>query len=76
MFFIFLVSYLLHCILFGCVCFFQCIKALVYQSHPGCLDINAANDSGDTALHQAAKWSYGVSLFILKLAFNYHVALN
>jgi len=25
------------------------------------VDINAANENGDTALHYAAKWSYGMS---------------
>lgn len=47
---------------------FQCIKALLYQSEV--IDINAANESGDTVLHLAAKWSYGkILVTLLVLAF-------
>jgi len=39
----------------------QCVKALVYINHMyGLLDLNEMNDFGDTALHLAAKWGYGV----------------
>jgi len=40
----------------------QCVKALVYINQDDLLDINACNDAGDTALHLATKWAYGLSL--------------
>ena len=39
----------------------QCVNALIYQkSLLSPLDVNLANENGDTALHLAAKWSYGM----------------
>ena len=39
----------------------QCVNALIYQkSLLSPLDVNVANENGDTALHLAAKWSYGM----------------
>jgi len=37
------------------------VKALIYVNQDGLLDINAGNDFGDTALHLATKWGYGMS---------------
>ena len=38
----------------------QCVKALVfYDQGRTSLDMNKANDFGDTALHLACKWGYG-----------------
>lgn len=39
----------------------ECINALIYQTSLHLpLDVNAANENGDTALHLSAKWSYGM----------------
>lgn len=42
------------------LCFVQCVKALIYINHMyALLNVNDANDAGDTPLHLAAKWGYG-----------------
>ena len=46
------------------VCLCQCVKALVYINQDDLLDVNARNDFGDTALHLAAKWGYGESVWL------------
>ena len=45
----------------GSLCvMFQCVKALLYYDHGSTVvDINIANDFGDTPLHMAARWGYG-----------------
>jgi len=37
------------------------VKALIYVNHDDLLDVNSRNDLGDTPLHLAAKWGYGMS---------------
>ena len=38
----------------------QCVKALVfYDQGVSTLNISAANDLGDTALHMASRWGFG-----------------
>lgn len=40
----------------------QCVKALLFfDATAKTIDANAVNDMGDTPLHLAAKWGYGMS---------------
>jgi len=45
--------------------FFQCVKAILFLDIlKSRLNVNAANDMGDTPLHLAARWGYGNASFM------------